>query len=197
MSVESPRAPDLEAERSDLQATFGTLIPPPPTVRMELFDGTIIMGPSPLELHRDLLHDLYELFVHASRPENSIAQFSSVAIELPNGKRFAPALWVIADKNFGDDRSWWQATPDEVHLVVEVAPTDDLAERYRCGVRTLTYASNLFRLLLVIDRLHRHVTLFSNPQDGRYQSRTRVRYGGEIPFPEPFDGALDTSIFDW
>lgn len=36
-------------------------------------------------------------------------------------------------------------------------------------------------------------TLYSDPEDGRYNSSTKVPFGKEIHLPEPFDLTIDTS----
>ncbi|WP_249352168.1 hypothetical protein [Nocardiopsis akebiae] len=35
--------------------------------------------------------------------------------------------------------------------------------------------------------------LYSDPEDGRYNSSTKVPFGKEIHLPEPFDLTIDTS----
>jgi Uma2 family endonuclease len=62
------------------------------------------------------------------------------------------------------------------------------------------YARAGIPLYLLVDRWDPQtgggeVTLYSDPENGRYTSSTKVPFGKEIHLPEPFDLTIDTSAF--
>jgi hypothetical protein len=50
-------------------------------------------------------------------------------------------------------------------------------------------------LYLLIDPLLTEETLFSKPRGKQYRTKSTGQFGEKLPFPEPFGGVLDTSIF--
>lgn len=86
----------------------------------------------------------------------------------------------------------------DVLLAVEVT-SKSTAERDR-KPKLWGYAQAGVPLYLLVDRWDPdggggEVTLFSDPEDGRYTSITKVPFGKEIHLPEPFDLTLDTGDF--
>ncbi|WP_372409333.1 Uma2 family endonuclease [Streptomyces luteireticuli] len=48
-------------------------------------------------------------------------------------------------------------------------------------------------LYLIVDARQKNVTLFSEPENGRYRLREEAAFGEAVHIPEPFGFALDTS----
>lgn len=169
----------------------------PEGFRVELIDGRIIMSPPPVSGHSGMLHRLYEHFLRDNRPDGTVVNFSPIAIALPNTPNkdhYIPDLCVV-DEEVADDFDNWKQSADVFHLVVEVVSVGRDSQRDDRETKPLGYASGPVPLYLLLDPLRREATLFSEPSDGRYLARSTVAFGGKIPFPEPFGGVLDTSIF--
>lgn len=87
---------------------------------------------------------------------------------------------------------------EEAIFVVEVT-SKSTAHQDR-GPKLWGYAHAGIPLYLLVDRWNPdggggEVTLFSDPEDGRYTSIIKVPFGKEIHLPEPFDLTLDTGDF--
>ncbi|MEU8136836.1 Uma2 family endonuclease [Streptodolium elevatio] len=150
-------------------------------------------------MRRSGLLDLYEAFLRENRPQDTRVPFSPVTILLPNApdkESYVPDMCVI-DRAAVDTHSEWKFPADAVHLVVEVVSAGRESQVNDRLVKPGGYASGPVPLYLLIDPLRREVTLFSDPKNNAYQTSTKVKYGDEISFPEPFKGVLDTAIFDW
>ncbi|MGW0659049.1 Uma2 family endonuclease [Streptodolium elevatio] len=198
VAEEAAVAADTDMERPDMQAVFDS-IDPPEGFRVELIGGAIVMSPTPVGSHGGLLQDLYEAFLRENRPQDTRVPFSPVTILLPNApdkESYVPDMCVI-DRAAVDTHSEWKFPADVVHLVVEVVSAGRESQVNDRLVKPGGYASGPVPLYLLIDPLRREVTLFSDPKNNAYQTSTKVKYGDEISFPEPFKGVLDTAIFDW
>ncbi|WP_436774103.1 Uma2 family endonuclease [Yinghuangia sp. YIM S09857] len=187
---------NADARTNDMQAVFDSY-DPPEGVRVELIDGRIVVSPTPVPGHSGLLMKLYEQFLREHKPEGTDVSFSPVTIYLPDsprGDNYVPDLSVF-DAKLSEDFDNWKVLPDAVHLVVEVVSAGRDSQRDDRTVKPRGYASGPIPLYLLIDPLQSEVTLFSEPENGRYRRQLKVPYGDNLPFPEPFDAVLDTSIF--
>ncbi|MDI2127013.1 Uma2 family endonuclease [Yinghuangia seranimata] len=183
------------AKEADVVAAFDTF-DPPEGFRAELIGGKIVLSPTSVGLHGGLLRRLTRLFLEERLPSGTEATTYPLTVwlpETPDGKEgYIPDLAVI-DEDVMWDADHWKFTADVIHLVVEVVSSSSKQEdriHKPCG-----YASGPVPLYLLIDPVAGETTLFSDPKDGEYRTRHTAPFGGKIPFPEPFDAVLDTSIF--
>ncbi|HSA50834.1 MAG TPA: Uma2 family endonuclease [Yinghuangia sp.] len=181
-------------EDLDVQAFFETF-EPPAGFRAELIEGAIVLSPTPVGRHGFILDQLYDCFLDTNRPEGTAVPRSPLTIslpEMPEGNMYIPDLAVV-DEAVRDEDHQWKFPASVFHLVVEVVSRS--SKRDDRFVKPMGYASGPVPLFLLIDPENSHVTLYCHPEDGKYRAMTRVAFGGKIPFPEPFGGVLDTSIF--
>jgi hypothetical protein len=83
-------------------------------------------------------------------------------------------------------------SPDasDLRLVAEVVATGTAAEDRH--VKPLIYARSQVPLYLLADA--GTLTLFGDPDDGRYRSRTTAAAGEKLTLPEPFGIDIDTGV---
>lgn len=194
---EAAVAADTDMERSDVQAVFDS-INPPEGFRVELIGGAIVMSPSAVGQHGGLLRRLDKRFLDMHKPDKTEVSSYPLTVELPSApggrEAYIPDL-VVVDEDVLWDPDDWKFPADVFHLVVEVVSAGHQSRRDDREVKPMGYASGPIPLYLLIDPLRSEVTLFSEPENGTYRRQLKVPFGDEIPFPKPFDAALDTSIF--
>ena len=161
--------------------------------RAEILEGTIVVTPSPANIHNSVAAILNELLVLAKPVDCAVHQ--TQAIELAStGDLYIPDLLVYPREKMPADG--YTAPAEYALLVVEItSPSNANHDRMR---KLWGYAHGLVPLYLLIDRLDPdgpHVTLYSAPEAGVYQNSTRVRYGEVITLPEPFELKIDTGQF--
>lgn len=183
-----------DADRDYVRAAFERL-DPPEGFKAEMIDGRIILSPTSVLFHAEMLDDLVECFLRDRMPTGTRTPPHPVTISLPDAPgqaSYVPDLCVI-DRVDRRDRRQWQLDPAEVHLVIEVVSRSSRHEDRE--LKPKGYASGPVPLYLLIDPLRSEVVLFWDPQEGAYREAHHASFGGKVPFPEPFGGVLDTSIF--
>ncbi|NUP33716.1 MAG: Uma2 family endonuclease [Streptomycetaceae bacterium] len=199
MTLLSERAATVESTRAarhpDVQAVYESL-DPPEGFRVELIEGVIVMSPTPVPWHGQLLVDLYEEFLRSNLPPGTAVSFSPVTVDLPmiGGDGYVPDL-VVMDRAAMREKERWRVPAEAFPLVVEVVSANRVSRHNDRVVKPDGYASGPVPLYFLIDPMREEVCLFSQPIAGRYETATVVPFGGTIRFPEPFDAELDTSIF--
>lgn len=187
-----------DEHRTDIEADFDSF-DPPEGFRAELIGGAIVMSPTSVGLHHGLLRRLTREFLEARLPERTDWTTFPLTVRIPEGvdgdaEGYIPDL-VVVDEEAMWDGEHWKFDPDVVHLVVEVVSRGSQSQRDDRFHKPIGYASAGVPLYLLIDPLRRQTTLFAKPDAKAYTSKNCVRFGDKIPFPEPFGGVLDTSIF--
>lgn len=155
----------------------------PPTIEHAHIVSTIQK-----EIYRKTFTDDGEL------ADSSIHQTVDVRIPLRSGV-FIPDLSVLPYAALAYDP---ETMMSDALLVVEVT-SKSTAKRDR-GPKLWGYAHAGVPLYLLVDRWDPdgdkgEVTLFSDPENGRYTSITKVPFGKELLLPAPFDLTLDTGEF--
>jgi len=181
-------------EDLDVQAFFEAF-DPPAGFRAELIEGAIVLSPTPVGRHGFILDQLYDCFLSTNRPEGTAVPRSPLTISLPDmpeSSMYIPDLAVV-DEKVRDEDSTWKFPASVFHLVVEVVSRSNKSDDRL--IKPKGYASGPVPLFLLIDPLAGQVTLYSEPRDREYRANITVPFGGKIPFPHPFSGVLDTSIF--
>lgn len=161
--------------------------------RAEIVKGTIVVTPSPANIHNSVAAILTEQLVHAKPAECLVHQ--TQAIELAStGDLYIPDLLVYPREKTPEDGNTVPA--EHALLVVGItSPSNADQDRKR---KLWGYAHGPVPLYLLVDPHASdgpHVTLYSTPDAGVYQNSTRVRYGEVITLPEPFDLKIDTGRF--
>ena len=161
----------------------------PPGYRAELIDREIIVTPPPDGKHESVLNKIIRQ-LHR-RPAVDFDVSATKGVITPSG-RFIPDLTVCPDGTFADKEPWMP--PDSVLLVAETTSTDPSRDRW---AKRKGYAAAGIPLYLLVDREQRTVVLHSDPDadTGDYLTVHNAPYGKDVPLPEPFDFALETSDF--
>ncbi|GAA4982954.1 Uma2 family endonuclease [Yinghuangia aomiensis] len=198
LALERAAAVTDEHRTDDMEAFFDSF-DPPEGYRAELIGGAIVMSPTSVGLHHVLLHRLTKEFLEAHLPQGALSTAFPLTVWIPEGvdgdaEGYIPDL-VVADEGAMLEPGRWKFDPDAVHLAVEVVSKGSQSQRDDRIHKPIGYAAAGVPLYLLIDPLRREVTLFAKPEDKAYLRKTSVAFGDKIPFPEPFDGVLDTSIF--
>ncbi|WP_017597035.1 Uma2 family endonuclease [Nocardiopsis lucentensis] len=168
--------------------------------RAEIIEGDIRIMTPPRDEHSEII-DLIQtrLFREKFRdgsPLSECTMHQSIDLRLPERvSLFIPGLVVLPGRVL--DRSADHSAADAL-LVVEVT-SKSTAEKDR-KAKLWGYAHAGIPLYLLVDRWDPQtgkgeVTLFSEPENGRYTSATKVPFGKEIHLPEPFGVTLDTAEF--
>ena len=161
--------------------------------RAEILEGTIVVSPSPANIHNSVAAMLTELLVLAKPLDCAVHQ--TQAIELAStGDLYIPDLLVYPREKMPADG--YTGPAEHALLVVEItSPSNANHDRKR---KLWGYAHGPVPLYLLVDRLDPdgpHVMLYAKPENGVYQSMTRVPYGEAITLPEPFDLKINTGEF--
>ncbi|MBF9070960.1 Uma2 family endonuclease [Streptacidiphilus fuscans] len=155
--------------------------------RTELTEGKIIVSPPSDGAHGTLISNVArQLHRHA---ELDVDFLPNKGLVVP-GCLFVPGGTVVAAGRFRDAEPW--ADPLGVLLVLEVSSTRPDMDR---EAKRLAYAKADIPCYLLVDRAAGKVTLFTNPEQGDYQTDIRVSFGKPIDLPEPFSFRLDTTPF--
>lgn len=168
--------------------------------RAEIIEGAISIMTPPKDEHAHIVALLNKWIVlEALREGSSLTQamvYQNVDLCVPSRSGlYIPDLVVFPGSIMV--RSPEHAA-EEAIFVVEV--TSKSTARQDRGPKLWGYAHAGIPLYLLVDRWDPdggggEVTLFSDPEDGRYTSMTKVPFGKEIHLPAPFDLTLDTGDF--
>ncbi|MCY9785781.1 Uma2 family endonuclease [Nocardiopsis sp. EMB25] len=152
------------------------------------YDHNVIVSRIQREIYREILRPGSQL------PEAELHQAQDIRVPRI-GSLYIPDLMVLPE-TASDPNAENPAA--EAILVVEVT-SKSTAEKDR-KAKLWGYAHAGIPLYLLVDRWDPQtgkgeVTLFSEPENGRYTSATKVPFGKEIHLPEPFGVTLDTAEF--
>ncbi|GHC76904.1 hypothetical protein GCM10007079_13690 [Nocardiopsis terrae] len=168
--------------------------------RAEIIEGAIRIMTPPKDEHAHIVALINKWFIRETLRENSpLAEASvhqNIDLRVPwRSSLYIPDLVVLPGSIMV--RSSEHSAEDAL-LVVEVT-SRSTAKKDR-KPKLWGYAHAGIPLYLLVDRWdpesgRGEVTLFSDPESGRYTSITKVPFGKEIHIPDPFDLTLDTGAF--
>ncbi|QKW08524.1 Uma2 family endonuclease [Streptomyces sp. NA04227] len=156
--------------------------------RVEWSGDTIIMQAQPSGIHQGNVRKIREQF-DAHRPARTVpnegAELTSPTID----KGRVPDLCYLPEETELSGENSFPA--DLAFIVIELVsptnPENDWVGKLR------DYAAMHIPLYLIVDSRDSTVTLFSDPDHDRYQTRTDRKFGDSIRIPEPFGFELDLS----
>ncbi|MGW5878413.1 Uma2 family endonuclease [Nocardiopsis terrae] len=168
--------------------------------RAEIIEGAIrIMTPPSLE-HGHIVTLIHKwLVLECHRRESGVGGaevYQNIGVRVPlRSGLYIPDLMVLPESVLSSDP---EHLVNDAILVVEVT-SRSTAKKDR-KPKLWGYAHAGIPLYLLVDRWdpesgRGEVTLFSDPESGRYTSITKVPFGKEIHIPDPFDLTLDTGAF--
>ncbi len=168
--------------------------------RAEIIEGGLFLVAPPTREHAHIVsliqREMYREFLRdgSDLAEASLHQTLDVRVPMRTGV-YIPDLVVLPYSAMEYDPD---SMMSDALLVVEVT-SKSTAERDR-KPKLWGYAHAGIPLYLLVDRWdpqtgRSEVTLYSDPENGRYTSSTKVPFGKEIHLPEPFGLTIDTSDF--
>ena len=161
----------------------------PETVRLEFIEGRVVVKPMPDGNHSEICMWLLERCMQA-RPDVRLHPARGLRTEAyRNGRARADAVLVPRGSLKG--RGEWSDAED-VLMAVEITSYDsDTNQRDRVE-KPDGYAAAGIPVYLLIDRDDGTVTVFSDPEDGRYRLQLNKPFGATVELPDPVDITLDT-----
>ncbi|OSZ59227.1 hypothetical protein OQI_17460 [Streptomyces pharetrae CZA14] len=161
----------------------------PETVRLEFIEGRVVVKPMPDGNHSEIYMWLLERCMQA-RPDLRLHPERGLRTEAyRNGRARADAVLVPRGSLKG--RGEWSDAED-VLMAVEITSYDsDTNQRDRVE-KPDGYAAAGIPVYLLIDRDDGTVTVFSDPEDGRYRLQLNKPFGATVELPDPVDITLDT-----
>ncbi|MER5291493.1 Uma2 family endonuclease [Streptomyces pharetrae] len=161
----------------------------PETVRLEFIEGRVVVKPMPDGNHSEIYMWLLERCMQA-RPDLRLHPERGLRTEAyRNGRARADAVLVPRGSLKG--RGEWSDAEDVVMAVEITSYGSDTNQRDRVE-KPDGYAAAGIPVYLLIDRDDGTVTVFSDPEDGRYRLQLNKLFGATVELPDPVDITLDT-----
>ncbi|WP_042419486.1 Uma2 family endonuclease [Streptacidiphilus anmyonensis] len=160
----------------------------PENVKVELSGDIVVMQASPSALHQRNLAIVQRQF-EANCPPGYFPSGSSDLASAEVGKVRNPDLTYLPDESVDLPEHDVPARMAlvAVELVSPKNPENDWIGKLR------DYPVMGIPLYLIVDARAKTVTLFSEPENGRYRSREDADFGETVRIPAPFDFVLETA----
>lgn len=161
----------------------------PETVRLEFINGKIEVKPVPDGNHDEIVMWLQEQCMQ-QRLDLRLYPERGLKIETYRNGRARPDGTLAPRKHFAGHGVW--AEPDGVVMTVEVTSHDgdtNLRDRHE---KRDGYAAAGIPVYFLVDRDELSVTVFSEPENGKYRSSTSRPFGATIKIPDPVGITIDT-----
>ncbi|MEV5932173.1 Uma2 family endonuclease [Streptomyces sp. NPDC052079] len=161
----------------------------PETVRLEFINGKVQVKAVTDGNHDQIVAWLQRLCMQ-HRPELWLYAERGMKVEAYRRGRARPD-GVLAPFGFAKGHGDWSEA-EGVLMTVEVTSHDaDTHQRDRVE-KPGGYAAAGIPVCLLVDREDRTVTVFSDPEDGRYRLQVNKPFGAVIDLPDPVNITLDT-----
>jgi Uma2 family endonuclease len=159
------------------------------TVRLEFINGKLEVKPVPDGDHNEIVMWLQEQCMQ-HRPDLRLYGERGLKAESYRKGRVRPDGSLAPRGHFKGHGEW--SDPDGVLMTVEVTSFDlDTDRRDRVEKRD-GYAAAGIPVYLLIDRDDDSITVYSEPENGKYRSRTSRPFGTVIKIPDPVGITLET-----
>ncbi|MFP3988904.1 Uma2 family endonuclease [Streptomyces sp. E11-3] len=161
----------------------------PETVRLEFINGKVTVKPMPDGNHSEISMWLLEQCMQ-QRPDLRLHPERGLRTEAYRKGR-ARADGVLVPKGSLKGKAEWAET-SEVLMAVEITSFDsDTTQRDRVE-KPDGYAAAEIPVYLLIDRDDYSVTVFTDPEGGRYRSQVTRAFGAVVEIPAPVNITLET-----
>ncbi|WP_043266035.1 Uma2 family endonuclease [Streptomyces sp. CT34] len=162
--------------------------------RLELIDGKIRSKPLPDGNHGRIIQWLTRICLQ-HRPELWL-HHQRLKVQTHRKGRAHPDGSLAPSGAFGGEGEW--ADPEPVMMTVGVTSHDSDTERRHRVEKPRVYAETGIPLYLLINRKSCQVSVYSEPEGGRYEHVHTVSFGKPLHLPDPVDITLDTEpLKDW
>lgn len=162
----------------------------PDTVRLEFINGKVAVKPMADGNHREIIAWLQRLCMH-HRPDLWLHAESGLKTErYRKGRARADGVLVPVGglKGHGE---WSEA--EAALLTVEVTSYDSDTDQRDRVEKPDGYAAAGIPVYLLIDRGDCSVTVFTDPEDGRYRRQVKEPFGASVKIPTPVGLTLETA----
>ncbi len=161
----------------------------PETVTLEFIQGKLEVKPVPDGDHAEITMWLLRQCMQ-QRPELQLYPEQGLKVERYRTGRSRPD-GSLAPIGFFAGRGEWSDAKG-VLMVVEVTSHESDTDRRDRNEKRDGYAAAGIPVHLLIDRDHNTLTVFSDPEDGRYRIAPAAPYGEIVRLPSPVGINLDT-----
>jgi Uma2 family endonuclease len=167
----------------------------PEGFRAELIEGEIVVTAPPDGDHEDYISLIVEQVIRRSPTDMDVSGNKGLKLKSAGD---SPKDHVIPDSTFAprELRLFRGADPwmpcDGVAMVAEVTSSRPDVDR---EAKRRGYARGGIPLYLLVDRHKSSITLFSEPENGDFQTHSTIPFGKTLPLPEPFAFDLETADF--
>jgi Uma2 family endonuclease len=158
-------------------------------LRLEFIDGRVGVKAMPDGDHGRILQWLLRILL-ALRPELFLHYDQGLRIDRYRNGRARPDAVIATADAFVGSPEW--ADPGTVMAAVEVTSFDHDTDRRDRRDKPRAYAETGIPIYLLIDRDSCELTVFTQPDGGRYQSKLTVPFGATVHLPAPVGIDLDT-----
>jgi Uma2 family endonuclease len=163
--------------------------------RLELIDGKVRSKPMPGGDHGRIIQWLTRVCMQ-HRPELWLDAGQGLKVQTYRSGRARPDGTLAPMDAFVGQGEW--AAPDPVLMVVEVTSHDSDTDQRGRVEKPRAYAETGIPLYLLVDRDAHHVTIYSEPDDDRYENVHTVPFGKSLHLPDPVNITLETeALKDW
>ncbi len=159
------------------------------TARLEFMNGKIGVKAVPDGNHGSIVMWLLKRCMQL-RPELELYPEQGLQVEKYRKGRARPDAALVPEGYFEGRGEW--SDPDGVLMVVEVTSPDSDATRRDRIEKPDGYAATSIPVYLLIDREAGTVTVYSDPEGGKYRSVTARPFGDAVELPDPVGFTLDT-----
>lgn len=161
----------------------------PETVRLEYVNGKVEVKAMPDGNHTSIFMWLLRQCMQ-HRPDLDLAPERGVKAEAYRKGRARTDGFLAPVDHFQGDREW--SDPEGSLMALEITSRDrDTNQRDRID-KPIGYAEAGIPVYLLIDRDNHTLTVFSEPEDGRYQQISPHPWGATVELPAPVNITLDT-----
>lgn len=148
---------------------------PESVLRIELFEGEVLMAPAPTPMHQDIVGAVFAALRQAARATGGRAFLSPLDVELDEGHVYQPDVLYLAP---GQETLVGAHILGAPALIVEVLSPG--TRRHDLEAKRPVYARAGVREMWTIDPDRRAIAVHRN-QDGQFAQPVVVRFGDVIP----------------
>ncbi|KJY26571.1 MULTISPECIES: Uma2 family endonuclease [Streptomyces] len=161
----------------------------PETVTLEFINGKLEVKSVPDGDHDEIIMWVADQCM-AHRPDLRLYRERGLRTEQYRNGRARPDGALAPQRHFAGHGEW--SDPAGVLMTVEVTSHDHDTEARDRQEKRDGYAQADIPVFLLIDRDSDTITVYSQPENGRYRRRESCPYGETIALPEPVGFSLDT-----
>lgn len=161
----------------------------PETVWLEFIAGRLVVKRGPDGNRSEIVARLQRVFAQEDLGRWLYA-FRGLRVEADGAGRFRVDGALAPDKQFVGHGEW--SDPYGVLMAVEVTAGDADTDRHNRVEKPDGYAAAGIPVYLLIDRDDCSVTVFTDPEDGRYRRQVKEPFGASVKIPEPVGLTMET-----